>query len=531
MPASVTQPLVAGKLQDLRLSSVYANNCRMKRLSLWAVALLVVAGTALAQNSKIIKIVSSLPRTGSANGQTSSMVNGLKMAIAEAGGKVGDYRIAYEDWDDASPERGQWDPALEAANAHRAVADNDIMAYIGTYNSGAAKISVPILNQAALAMISPANTYPGLTKPGLGEANEPAVYRPSGKINYFRVVPADDIQGEVAAQFVKSLGVKKVYVIHDRELYGKGVADVFKRVCGKLGIEVVGYDGIDPKAANYRSLVTKIKSSGAELVYFGGTTQTNAGQLVKDLVAGGCHAKFMSPDGTREQAFIEAAGKGVLDGRAYVTFGGLPPSELKGKGREFYENYKKQYGTEPEAYAVYGYECGRVALDGIRRAGKKDRSAITDAIAGIKDFEGALGQWSFDANGDTTLKVMVVETVKDGKFSPVKIVGLPTDTSPSLPVYLVVWNHVDKPIAIIVSIDGKVAFDSVAGVRSGSPKIVIREQIKLSPGNHSVFIQDKTRNIRKQIDLPLRDTANINLFLDPDDTKLSYDFEKNPGYQ
>jgi branched-chain amino acid transport system substrate-binding protein len=384
---------------------------------------LTLAGAVLAQESKVIKIVSSLPRTGSANGQTSSMVNGIKMAIEGAGGKIGDYSIVYEDWDDASPERGQWDPALEAANAQKAVADKDIMAYIGTYNSGAAKISMPILNNASLLMVSPANTYPGLTKPGLGEANEPKVYRPSGKINYFRVVPADDIQGEVAAMWAKELGAKKVFILHDRELYGKGIADVFKRVSAKLGVEVVGYEGVDPKAANYRSLVTKIKSTGAELVYFGGTTQTSAGQIAKDLVAGGAKVKFMSPDGTREQAFIEAAGKDALEGRAYVTFGGLPPSELKGKGKEFYENYKKKFNAEPEAYAVYGYEAGRVALEAIRRAGVKDREAITAAARGLKDFDGVLGKWSFDENGDTSLKVMVVETIKDGKFTPVKVVG------------------------------------------------------------------------------------------------------------
>ncbi len=375
-------------------------------------------------DSEVIKIVSSLPRTGSANGQTSSMVNGIKMAIEEVGGKVGHYSIAYEDWDDASPERGQWDPALEAANAQKAVADKDIMAYIGTYNSGAAKISMPILNQASLLMISPANTYPGLTKPGLGEANEPQVYRPSGRINFFRVVPADDIQGEVAAMWAKELGVKKVFILHDRELYGKGVADVFKRACGKLGLQVVGYEGIDPKAANYRSLVTKIKGTGAELVYFGGTTQTGAGQIAKDLVAGGAKVKFMSPDGTREQAFIDAAGKDALEGRAYVTFGGLPPSELKGRGKKFYENYKKKFNAEPEAYAVYGYEAARVVLEAIKRAGAKDREAITAVARGLKDFDGVLGKWSFDENGDTSLKVMMVETVKDGKFTPVKIVGM-----------------------------------------------------------------------------------------------------------
>ncbi len=384
----------------------------------------MACSVAQADDSHVIKIISSLPRTGSATAQAQTMVNGIRMAIEEAGGKVGDFTIKYEDWDDASPERGQWDPAVEAANAQKAIQDPDIMAYIGTYNSGAAKIAMPILNKASLVMVSPANTYPGLTKPGLGEANEPQVYRPSGKINYFRVVPADDIQGEVAAEWAKELGVKKVFVLHDRELYGKGVADVFKRACARLGIQVVGYEGIDPKAANYRSLVTKIKSTDADMVYFGGTTQTNAGQIAKDLVAGGAKVKLMVPDGCREQALIESAGKDNLDDRTYVTFGGLPPSQLQGRGKEFYENYKKKFNAEPEAYAVYGYEAARVVLEGIKRAGKKDRAAITDAIANLRDFDGVLGKWSFDQNGDTSLKVMAVEEVKDGKFTPVKIVGM-----------------------------------------------------------------------------------------------------------
>jgi branched-chain amino acid transport system substrate-binding protein len=297
------------------------------------------------------------------------------------------------------------------------------MAYIGTYNSGAAKIAMPILNQASLVMVSPANTYPGLTKPGFGEANEPAVYRPSGKINYFRVVPADDIQGDVAANFAREIGVKKVFVLHDRELYGKGVADVFRRVASRIGLTIAGYEGIDPKAANFRSLATKIKATGCDLVYFGGTTQTGAGQLAKDLVSAGVKAKLMVPDGCRENAFIESAGKDNLNDRTYVTFGGVPPSELKGKGRAFYEAYKKRFRAEPEAYAVYGYEAARVVLDAIARAGQKDRETIRAAVAATKDFDGALGRWSFDANGDTTLKVMMVEEIKDGKFSPVKVVG------------------------------------------------------------------------------------------------------------
>ena len=385
--------------------------------------LLFILMTALTVRADTIKIVSSLPRTGSANAQTTTMVNGIRMAIDELGGRIAGFDLAFEDWDDASPERGAWDPAIEAGNAQKAVKDPDIMAYIGTYNSGAAKIAMPILNQASLIMVSPANTYPGLTKPGTGEANEPAVYRPTGKVNYFRVVPADDIQGDIAAHFAQEISIKKVFILHDRELYGKGVADVFKRVATRLGLQITGYEGIDARAANFRSLATKIKSTGAELVYFGGTTQSGAGQLAKDLVSAGVKAKLMMPDGCRENALIESAGKENLEGRAYVTFGGLPPSQLKGKGREFYEAYKKKYNAEPEAYAVYGYEAGKIALEGIKRAATKDREKIRAAVAGIQDFEGALGKWSFDANGDTSLKVMMIEEIKNGHFSPVKIVG------------------------------------------------------------------------------------------------------------
>ncbi|RIL10967.1 MAG: branched chain amino acid ABC transporter substrate-binding protein [Proteobacteria bacterium] len=374
-------------------------------------------------DSKTIKIVSSLPRTGSANAQTTTIVNGIRMAIDEVDAKVGDYTIAYEDWDDASPERGSWDPAVEAANADKAISDPDVMAYVGTYNSGAAKISMPKLNQAGLAMISPGNTWPGLTKPDLGEPNEPMVYRPSGRVTYFRVVPADDIQGWVAAKWSSEMGAKKVFLLHDRELYGKGIAEMFKRSALGFGLEVVGFEGIDPKASNYKSLVTKMRQKNPDIVFFGGTTQTNGGQIAKDIVSGGLKAKLLVPDGCFESAFIEAAGKENLEGRTFITFGGVPGNKLQGKGREFFEGYKKRYGAEPEAYAVYGYEATKVALDAIRRAGKKDRQAVVEALASTKDFHGALGTWSFDANGDTTLKTMSGNTVKGGQFEFVKVLG------------------------------------------------------------------------------------------------------------
>lgn len=391
------------------------------RRAMFAALIVCCAGAAHAE--EIIRIVSSLPRTGSANAQTTTTVNGIRLAIEEVGGKVGEFKIDYLDWDDASPERGNWDPAVEAANADRAIKDPDVMAYIGTYNSGAAKISMPKLNQAGLLMVSPGNTWPGLTKPGIGEPNEPAVYRPSGKITYFRVVPADDLQGPLAVMWAKEMGVKSLFILHDGELYGKGIARLVKQTAEKEGIKVLGYEEMSPKAANYRSLAVKAKQSNPDLVYFGGITQSNGGQLAKDLNAVGYRGKLMVPDGCYETAFIDAAGPNALNDRTFVTFGGVPPRELKGVGADFYKRYKERFNQEPEAYATYGYEAARVVLEGIRKAGKKDRQAIIDAVAGIEEFPGLLGTWAFDANGDTTMKVMSGNTVKNGKFEFVKLLG------------------------------------------------------------------------------------------------------------
>lgn len=396
---------------------------------------------------KIIKIVSSMPRTGSANAQTTTIVNGIKMAIEEFGGKIGEFPIIYEDWDDASAKKGDWDPEVESGNALKAAANPDIMVYIGTYNSGAAKIAMPILNRANLVMISPSNTYVGLTKPNKGEVDEPHIYRPTGKITYFRVVPTDDLQGKIGAQYLKTRAVvprvpivlknpndaqeikqkvlleeaqakRTVYVLDDRSLYGKGIADMFEATAKEMGdFAVLGRDGIDPKAQEYRSLMTRIKTLDPAFIYFGGTTQTNAGQIAKDMVAVGLRAHLMVPDGCKEEAFIKSAGAENLNGRVFITFGGLPPEKLTGAGAAFVARYQKKHGGMPEVYAVYGYVAARVALTAIAKAGTKDREAVRSAVAAYRSEDGdTLGAWTFDENGDITLFHMSVNTVENGAF-------------------------------------------------------------------------------------------------------------------
>jgi branched-chain amino acid transport system substrate-binding protein len=370
-----------------------------------------------------IKFVSSMPRTGASKGLTDSIANGIKMALDEANNKAGSFTIRYDDLDDATAAKGNWDAAKEADNANRAVNDPQVMVYLGTFNSGAASVSIPIMCKANLAMLSPANSYPGLTKPGKGEADEPDKYYQGCKRNYSRVIPADDLQGVAGANWAKQDGAQRVYVLDDTELYGHGIATVFADHARRIDLQVVGGpDGIDPKASDYRAVAERIRATNPDLVFFGGVTANNAAKLAQDLKAAMPNVKFMAPDGTYDQAFLDGAGP-AAEG-AMLTFGGLPAPKLTGKGADFYKNYKDKYKIEPESYAAYGYEAARVALAAVAQAGRADRAAIRDAIMATKDFDGVLGRWSFDPNGDTNLTTMSGRFARGGKYDEANAVIL-----------------------------------------------------------------------------------------------------------
>lgn len=375
-----------------------------------------------------VKVVSSLVRTGSANAQTSHIVRGIRLAFAERNYRVGGVRVDYADWDDASTKKGDWDPEVEASNAARAVRDRRVVAYIGPYNSGAAKISAPILNRAGLASISPVVTYPGLTKRGKGELHEPSVYRPGPVRSFFRVVPPDDVQGEVGAAWMRAMGGRRVYVLDDLQLYGRGVADVFAQAAERAGLKVLGRESVDPRAQEYRSLMAKIKTLGPDWIYYGGTTQTNAGQMIKDAVAMDVGAKIMLPDGCFEEAMIDAAGPANADERVFLTFGGVPPEALTGAGKAFVDRYRATYGLRPDVYAVYGYVAAEAVLGAIERAAaaqQLDRAGVLLALATTVRTDGPLGAWHFDAHGDITTRTMSGNVVRNGAFNFLTLLDVP----------------------------------------------------------------------------------------------------------
>ena len=363
-----------------------------------------------------VRIISSLPRTGVSREVTESIVRGIRLAIEDARGRAGRFEVEYLDLDNATAATGRWTSEGEAANARRAAQDPEVMAYLGPLNSGAARISMPILNYADLLMVSPANTAVGLTKPGLGMPGEPAIYRPTGRLNYVRVVPADDIQGPLAATWAYERGLRRIYVVDDGGVYGRGVASLFADRCLELGMQVLDQVSIDPQASDFKTFVASVMRADPDMIYFGGTTRTKGGQLARDLAGVGCEAVLLVPDGCFDQAFIDAAGVSAVEGRCFATVGGLPPEQFPDHGRFFLLAYQKRYGSLPDASAVYGYESMRLVLAAIAEVARKDRRAISDAALATRDFDGLLGRWSVDANGDTTLRQLSVYAVRDGQF-------------------------------------------------------------------------------------------------------------------
>jgi len=364
-----------------------------------------------------VKLVSSLTRSGSSRGQSDSVVNSIRLCLDDAGWQVGGARIVYEDLDDGSEERGSWDPELEAANARRAAADPDVLAYIGTLDADAAPYSIPILNRAGpLLMVSPCNTYPGLTKPVSFAPEQPEVFYPTGKRNYARTAMSDDLQALGAAQWAREVGAAGVYVLHDEEPYGRGVAEPFAEACRALGITVLaGPEAITRRAADYRALANRIRETGCDLVYYGGIIQSGAGALWRDIREALPAVRLLAPDAIFERAFLTDAGEAAE--QTLITFGGIPPALLEGEGPRFYERYKRTFGLEPESYAASTYDAVTVILKAIEAVGRSDREAITEAVLATRDHKGLLGRWSFDENGDIDLSTITRIEVRDGKFA------------------------------------------------------------------------------------------------------------------
>ena len=381
--------------------------------------------TSCSSSSSDLFIASDLPMQGGSADQSKSTNNAIKLLLKQMDNTAGEFSVGFREYDNSTAAKGSWDDAQCAKNAQAHVAAKDEVAVMGTYNSGCAKIIVPVLNQdpeGPMVMVSNANTNPGLTK--AWDPGEPEKYYPTGERNYFRVVTTDDNQGNAAAEFAKSIGVKRVYVLNDRQTYGIGVARSFTSAAKALGLTLLSDGdagtGWDDKAPNYEALFTKIKATKPDMVYVGGIFDLNGGQLVKDKVkylGDNTKVKFMMPDGfTGYPDFLalpEAQG-------AYLSFTGLSIDQFPkgGAAEKFQADYLAEYGEAPtSSFSVYGAAAAQVLLAAIA-ASDGTRKGVYQAMKGIviPASESVVGtELKFDENGDIISKDITILNVTDSK--------------------------------------------------------------------------------------------------------------------
>ena len=359
---------------------------------------------------KIIKVGMDLSLTGADSEGALRVRNGIMMAIdgVNEGNGIPGYKIEPLVLDDGTATAGQYDPAQAATNARKMVSDKDVVASIGPQMSGAGKAMAPILSAGGLATITPSSTNPDITDPKFAQQ-----FRPAGKPIYFRTVTTDAFQGPNMANFYADvLKVKSVYILDDSGAYGVGMADAFEKQAEKKGIKVIGRDRLDPKAADYTAILTKIKSLNPDAIYYGGVGQAGTKlakqsyDIVPNMTKGG-------GDGVYGPTMLTSVGFPAANGW-YATIAS-PHMVGDTKAQQFVDAYFRKYGKAADDYTITAYDATLVVIDAIKRvaaSGKSvTREAVRDAIQTSK-VPTIQGTVTFDANGDLADRTVSVFQIK-----------------------------------------------------------------------------------------------------------------------
>jgi branched-chain amino acid transport system substrate-binding protein len=399
-----------------------AGTWRHRVFGLAVAAVLVVTMAALgglprthAAMSKTLYVGITLPLTGADAEDAELIKDGAVLAIdqANAKGGVAGYKIETIILDSGTATAGQYDPAQAATNTRKLVANMGVVANIGPQMSGEGKAMSGILSQADMATITPSSTNPDITDPKFASQ-----YRPKGKAVYFRTVTTDAYQGpNMANYYAETLHAKTVYVLDDSGAYGVGIADSFSKRAMEKGIKILGRDQLNPKEADYTTVLTKIKGLNPDALYYGGVDQAGvklakqAYDVIPKMPKGG-------GDGMYAATLLTGGGFPAVDGW-YATIAG--PHLLENpEAQQFVQAFQKKFNKVPQDYSITAYDAALVIMDAIKRVaatGKTpDRHNVRDAIqaSNLKTMQGTI---SFDKNGDINSRVVsVFKIVHDPKY-------------------------------------------------------------------------------------------------------------------
>jgi branched-chain amino acid transport system substrate-binding protein len=376
----------------------------------------VSSGASSALGSQLA-IYSSLPLQGQSAGVSEEIVDGEKLALSDAGGRIGRFKISYVSLDDSNPKSGQWDPGVTATDAKTAAQDTSTIAYLGEYNSAATAISLPLINAAGIAQVSPESPYVGLTSTLDAGQDEPERFYPSGKRNFARLQPGDPAQAEAQVELMRALGVKRLYVLNDQDPFEVPLSQIVAGDAERAGIKVAGNDSLSTTPdAVFTGEVEKIAESGAQAVFLAGGPGAGTVTLWKQLHSADPHLWLLGSSSLAGEEFTSKLGAAASS--AYLTTPLLPLSLYPPSAQRVLSDYRQRFATAGGPYALYGYEAMTVVLDAIRAAGARgnDRQTVIEKLLATRGRDSVIGRYSIEADGETTLSNYGVDRVAgDGR--------------------------------------------------------------------------------------------------------------------
>src|ERR1700730_14173327 len=389
-------------------------------LALTAVGLIGIAACGSSSsggttNKGTIKLGVELPESGKEASNGLPTLNGVKFAVQKVGSIKG-FTLAVENKDDAV--NGSHDATKGAQNIRDLVADNLVLGVVGPFNSSVAQAEIPVANAANLTIISPANTSECLTQsfPPPECAFKPSDLRPNGKNNYFRVAATDTLQGPAMADYAyDTLKLKNVAVASDNQTYGKGIAQNFAKEFISKGGKIAGAEhDIDSKSTNdFKSILNEMKAANADGLYFGGTDSDNVCVARSQMKGVGLHVPFMGGDGIVTGQCIKDAADNVDN--MFGTVAAVDATQLPA-AKSLIADFNKSFSAASDfgAYTMPAYDCAKILIDAIGRAiddaggNMPTREQVRAEVAKTTNYMGALGTIGFDANGDTTNRIISI---------------------------------------------------------------------------------------------------------------------------
>ncbi|HLJ82951.1 MAG TPA: branched-chain amino acid ABC transporter substrate-binding protein [Candidatus Eremiobacteraceae bacterium] len=366
----------------------------------------------------IIKIGADLPISGADASDGVPTKLGVELAIIDANKQnlVPGFTLQSNILDDAV--NGVHNPSQGAKNVQSFASDDAVLGIVGPFNSNVAKAEIPLTNSLGIALISPATTNPDLTKGP--RALELRTTNPQ-MITFFRVCATDDIQGPVGADYAyNDRHLRKAYLIDDNETYGRGVADAWGAQFTNDGGTVLAHDHITKGQQDFHALLTRAAGAGPDVVFYGGVTANGGGLIRKQMSESGIgNVAYFGADGVRNDQFLTDAG--ATADNVYATVAAVNASTIPA-AKQFLTDYQAQFNQPVGSYSAAGYTAAMVLIKAIGLASKADggkmptRAQVLSELRSIKSFQSIMGPFAFDANGDTTNKIISIWGAQKDKW-------------------------------------------------------------------------------------------------------------------